>query len=439
MTGIMDSPDEILRQIASYLPYKSLRLFSRSNIRFCQVIRGSIPLIAKALIRFKKTTSRAILYIIPEDNMRVTYDETKEFEGKIISALLDRLEPNIEKQPFLIAAITSRHEPAIRLLVEAGANLYHPESALIKSTEYGCMEVSQLLFDLGLDPKHETSAEALFFCLDEPDVLTFLLESGVEVKDAVRLEYEERLESPLVWASKHNNSLDAVNILLDAGADIDFGNGLPLYTAISEQADEIVKCLIERGADLNLVHEHYCGETAPLETACDSFNSTAFFLLVDAGADHLKHAANIICLAAQNNMLTVIRWMIDHGASASDKSYSEKILWSAIYEADFGALQYFLDAGARFVRGSHVLEKSVKKLNDLGEKENGLTSYNGDFEGNHNITSDGGFFLPIFDFDGGDGLHEGLNLGSKGMRSLDGFGGEELFLRLEREYIGGTL
>jgi len=100
-------------------------------------------------------------------------------------------------------------------------------------------------------------------------------------------------DTPLHWSS-HNGHVDIVELLLDAGADIEADEincygGKPLQWA-SEHQVEVVKLLLARGANVDSINTHkssdYCGIT-PLGMNVSMKDDCAEVteVLIDAGAD----------------------------------------------------------------------------------------------------------------------------------------------------------
>ncbi len=100
-----------------------------------------------------------------------------------------------------------------------------------------------------------------------------------------------RNSSPLSYAIDAGNA-EIVRMLLDAGADPSFGGpywcgfpfGTPLHSAASDGHAEIVKLLLERGADVNATNEDHYG-IMPLHEAILKGHADCVRLLLQYGAD----------------------------------------------------------------------------------------------------------------------------------------------------------
>ena len=92
----------------------------------------------------------------------------------------------------------------------------------------------------------------------------------------------------LIWASRAG-SIDAINLLLDSGADVnlpgstgDNWDATPLQHAILQRQPAAVRLLLDRGADLN---RGAAGSLAPLFLAAGDTDPTILKLLLAHGAD----------------------------------------------------------------------------------------------------------------------------------------------------------
>ncbi len=102
----------------------------------------------------------------------------------------------------------------------------------------------------------------------------------------------------------------AVRTLLDAGVPVDIKSEYGA-TALSFACDkgraEVVKLLIERGADINVADTFY--QATPIVWAASNGHGEVVRLLVDAGAD----AAGALGMAVQRDKLDVVRAVLASG------------------------------------------------------------------------------------------------------------------------------
>ena len=94
--------------------------------------------------------------------------------------------------------------------------------------------------------------------------------------------------TPLIWAAR-SGSVDAMNVLLDAGADVNLAgatgdnwDATPLQHAILQRQPAAVRLLLDRGADLNRSARE---SLTPLFLAAGDTDPTILKLLLAHGAD----------------------------------------------------------------------------------------------------------------------------------------------------------
>ncbi|KAK0757534.1 hypothetical protein N5P37_010261 [Trichoderma harzianum] len=129
----------------------------------------------------------------------------------------------------------------------------------------------------------ETLSDALYNATDREKVTTvrLLLQSFGANPNATGEEYGTALT-----AAAFDGIMEMVQLLLDAGADINDENGWALQTAAAEGHYEIVQELINRGAEVNACTENanFAAGTA-LQGACESSRSDIVSLLLEKGAN----------------------------------------------------------------------------------------------------------------------------------------------------------
>jgi serine/threonine-protein phosphatase 6 regulatory ankyrin repeat subunit B len=201
----------------------------------------------------------------------------------------------------LQVAAKAGHLEIVKLLIERGADIYESAEWGYPAVEHAFWAKQQHVVDyfLGEAAGHPTVGGCPTYGLGI-DVNLAARNGWLElVRSHVR---KDRLavhrrgvigETPLHWAG-HNGFVEIVRVLLDAGADIEadeigcFG-GKPLHFA-SEHEPEVVRLLVERGADVNsrnvLPGGDFEGAT-PLIMNAQQHNDCAECaeILIEAGAD----------------------------------------------------------------------------------------------------------------------------------------------------------
>ena len=196
------------------------------------------------------------------------------------------------KTPLLAAAQGNQHN-AVRFLVERGADAKasaEGANAVTYAARDGELELLNILLEAGA-PANETEGNSLALILaatTSSDVVERLLKAGAAVDST------DSYDQTALYCAAAANRLDIAQLLLAAGASSTSGDStgghLPLQIATLEGHVEMVRLLVESGADLD-TREPVLGNTALL-TACGGYENTdpAFAeivrILLDAGADY---------------------------------------------------------------------------------------------------------------------------------------------------------
>jgi len=180
----------------------------------------------------------------------------------------------------------------IELLLDAGADVesenQEGQTALMAVSRTGNLEAAELLLDKGADVNAVESwggQTALHWAAarQHPEMVALLLEHGANIDvRGIDRNWERRVTSeprmkdmqtggltPLLYAVREN-CLACVEVLLDAGADInkpDPDNVSPLILALVNMRYDVAMLLIERGTDIN--QWDFFGRT-PLFAAVDT-------------------------------------------------------------------------------------------------------------------------------------------------------------------------
>ena len=170
---------------------------------------------------------------------------------------------------------------------------------------------------------------------------------------------------PLHLAIKKDHT-EIVKLLLQKGADPNLNGGkssdsIPLILAIRKENYKIVKLLVQKGAYINLL----CGEIiTPLELAISNENFKIVKLLLSKGANQDLYGSQIpLEIAFHTKKLKIIKLLIDHGADLNQntvmwesyppylKLYSKMevplIFWP-IKEGNLEILELLIQKGANF-------------------------------------------------------------------------------------------
>ena len=156
-------------------------------------------------------------------------------------------------------------------------------SPLIYAAANGHIETVKLLIEPGADVnlvrKNRTALLAAVSNKDSKCV-ELLIEAGASVNAT----FMDTIKTTTpVREVVQCGTLKILSILIQAGADVNFGGGQsPLFTAALYGKIEFIKPLVDAGADLNRQNDD--GET-PLHETLKYFYQTSFYVLMDLGAN----------------------------------------------------------------------------------------------------------------------------------------------------------
>jgi ankyrin repeat protein len=153
-------------------------------------------------------------------------------------------------------------------------------------------------------------------------------------------------------AATERGRVEIVKLLLDEGADVNWTNEYgwtALYAAVYYGHIEIVKLLLHSGADVNKSNNN---GGAALYRAIQDDNKTIVKLLLDSGADPNKadkFGRTPLTEAVQfsYNQIRIVELLLDSGAD-KDKAnvYGRTPLYIAAYNGHIDTVKLLLDAGA---------------------------------------------------------------------------------------------
>jgi ankyrin repeat protein len=176
---------------------------------------------------------------------------------------------------------------------------------------------------------------------DLPTLRALLKSSDVNVKD-------RRESTPLMYAAAYG-SLDAMKLLLDAGADVNAKNTFDV-TALLWCANDLAKArlLVEKGANVNAKSKQ--GRTPLIVAAAQDGNSQTVKLLLEKGADisasdSAKNTA--LTVAADANDTESVRLLIAKGADINAQNgFGDTPLMNAAAQGNVETMKLLLAKGA---------------------------------------------------------------------------------------------
>jgi ankyrin repeat protein len=208
-----------------------------------------------------------------------------------------------------------QYEGVVKILLEAGIDVNgsrHQWTGLATAAAQGAGKIVKLLLEAGADPNLAAEPGASpplrwAAARGHPGVVKLLIDAGAEIEG-----------QGLMVAAARSKNFTVLRILLDAGVPVDDVDRLN-YTALREASDngaeDVVRLLLDRGADTN------CAPVwrNPLYAALKKGHPGVVKMLIDAGADTTLPSAregNALQVAAQWGYPKIIKILSAAGVTA---------------------------------------------------------------------------------------------------------------------------
>jgi ankyrin repeat protein len=154
-------------------------------------------------------------------------------------------------------------------------------------------------------------------------------------------------DTPLIEAAA-NGHMEVVKLLIENGADVNLKGEAwygPLHAAAAKGHLEVVKILLENGADVNIFHHN-----KPLHNAAMNGHIEVARILLAHGADiNAKGTDEAAPLhtAVSNNQLEMVKWLLSKGANVNPRAvYGRTPLHSAAFRNNVEIGKILLEHGA---------------------------------------------------------------------------------------------
>lgn len=262
---------------------------------------------------------------VPRNSKTPLHIAVEEGKRDIVEYLIDK-GANINARDIngmspLHYAITKANVDLVKLLLDKGAdieisdrNRYTP---LLLSVSVGSMEIARYLIDRGanLGAKDKNGNGVLHLCGEKgyPDLIMYILDKGGE------------------------------NIDIN---DTNKKKETPLHLAVRNNKEEVVKLLIEKGADINAVDS--IGAT-PLSVALEVDNLSLAKYLVEKGASldvELEDGRKLVHLAGSSKTPDTMKWLLSLGLdiNVKDKEGNLPIHYTCI-SGELNTLMFLIQKG----------------------------------------------------------------------------------------------
>lgn len=196
---------------------------------------------------------------------------------------------NFENQKIpnpLITAIIANNYECVEILIESGADLNfsnYDKSPLAVAINRNNYEIAKLLYNKGAKINYYDSKgnTPLHVAIKEKNY--FLVDIFTQEREYVNI-YNKNSNTPLNFALSNNSEIEIIKLLVNRGADVNLKNEYgvsPLHKAILLGSPEIVELLVDKGANVN--DEKWYG-FFPLHDAVMENNVDIVKILVHSGA-----------------------------------------------------------------------------------------------------------------------------------------------------------
>jgi len=204
------------------------------------------------------------------------------------------------------------------------ANLKGPggSTPLMYAALYADADALRRLLASGADPniRNEAGATALMWAVDDLEKTQLLVEHGADVNAS-----SNDGRTPLLIATIRAGSTDVVKLLLDHGADpsrsatSNNGNRTPLSEAASTGDEALLRILIERGADFK------SAGLLPLHYAAAVGCANCFKLLLDAAGQNALNPG-MFAVAPTTGDASWVKTLLDRGANANARGREDRTI-----------------------------------------------------------------------------------------------------------------
>lgn len=198
------------------------------------------------------------------------------------------------------------------------------------------------LLKLKPDMKGEVADFKFNELLEKPKLLAFLLENSFSPNGL-----EEGNKRTLLSLAAEKGKIEVLNLLLKYKADVhqkDEKGLTPLCYAVQNNHAEIVKKLVNEGAEINLSLEIENRKSSPLAIAVRQRNPMITKLLLENGADSDMAGEDLLTIAVKNDDRSIVAELVKYGDEPNRlfKLYGKDFLFQ-----DTHLFEFVLERGAQ--------------------------------------------------------------------------------------------
>ncbi|MBD2494018.1 ankyrin repeat domain-containing protein [Nostoc sp. FACHB-280] len=277
------------------------------------------------------------------------------------------------QQTPLMCAVSSPNAGVemIRFLLEHGANVnaIEPESqntVLGLAVQSGNIDKIQFILDAGADINYQTpdGYDVLIHAMYGRDILqdeNLISTLNLLISQGAAVNGMSSYDESAIKVAAQVGRFDAVQLLLNAGANPEQLEWTELMHAIVFGSLEQVKLLLEQGADQNV---RDCWDRTPWLLSIQVGELPKAKLLLAAGANH-NDVGNCgktpLMYAIENNRVEVLEWLIAEGfdIEATDEFSNTALIIAAEYGAT-DCVKILLEAGANPSSKNDCDDKAIK-------------------------------------------------------------------------------
>ncbi|XP_057318733.1 ankyrin-1-like [Microplitis mediator] len=252
----------------------------------------------------------------------------------------------------LSIAIENDNFEIFKLLLDAGADIrpsHITRAPIYTAVDKNNYEITKHLINHGADVNTCFDNKTLLYRAVENEnerIVELLINNKANVNQTIVICYSSN--SALYKAVEISN-LNILKILvkapsIDVNLSLDFHEPL-LHQAIRQNNYEIIKCLIEHGANINTVYK--C-ET-PLKIAIINGNKEVVKLLIENNAGvkaSLDYSSSPLHTAIEKNNFEILEMLVNIDTTKVNPSYGRPPLLTAVRENNFEMTRYLIKFGA---------------------------------------------------------------------------------------------